>query len=190
MQQKEYSISFLNLRKEAWLWLEDFLGIIPGKSGNFIRGFFYGMIFSHFRGKRVGIGKSSHISFPWNIDIGHYTNIGRYTIIACIQKGDLVIGSNVMIAPYVTITSVVHNFSDTERPMQLQGLSSKRVVIGDDVWIGTRAVILPGVTIHRRSIVAAGAVVTKDVPEYAVVGGSPAKVIKYRNRFKAQDSYP
>jgi maltose O-acetyltransferase len=66
--------------------------------------------------------------------------------------------------------------------MRQQGRADlKSVVIEDDVWIGTRAIILPGVTVHHGSIIAAGAVVTKDVPEYAIVGGNPAKVIKYRN---------
>ena len=55
------------------------------------------------------------------------------------------------------------------------------VIIGDDVWIGGRVIILPGVTIGSHSIIAAGAVVTKDVPEWAIVGGTPAKVLKFRN---------
>ena len=59
-----------------------------------------------------------------------------------------------------------------------QGVSTQPVVIGDDVWIGANAVILPGVTIGRHCVVAAGAVVTKDVPDNTVVGGVPAKIIK------------
>lgn len=60
-------------------------------------------------------------------------------------------------------------------------MSVEPVVIGDDVWIGTRVIILPGVKIGNGVIIAAGAVVTKDIPDYAVAGGVPAKVIKYRN---------
>lgn len=74
-----------------------------------------------------------------------------------------------------------HEMSRRDIPMRLQGDSvSKPVVIGDDVWIGARSIILKGVHIGKGAVIAAGAVVTKDVPEYAIVGGVPAKVIKYR----------
>ena len=180
MDQKKYRFTAENIKKEIWTWFEDIVALVPGKSGNFIRGFLYGRLFLQWRGKRIGIGKSTHIWFPWNVEIGHSTHIGRYNIISCNQKGDMLIGSNVMLAPYVIITAVVHNFADIEKPMQLQGLASKRVVIGDDVWVGTRSIILPGVTLGKGSIVGAGSVVTKDVPAYAIVAGNPARVIKYR----------
>lgn len=65
--------------------------------------------------------------------------------------------------------------------MNQQGfLPNQKVTIGDDAWIGTRVIILPGVSVGKGAIIGAGAVVTKDVPEYAVVAGVPAKVIKYR----------
>lgn len=66
-------------------------------------------------------------------------------------------------------------------PIRLQGdLPEQPIVIGDDVWIGTRVIILPDVVVGNHAVIAAGAVVSKDVPEYAVVGGVPAKIIKYR----------
>jgi len=83
--------------------------------------------------------------------------------------------------PEVIILCHNHNFSDISRPMQEQGGTTKPVVIGDDVLIGTRAIILPGVKIGSGTIIGAGAVVTKDVPDYAIVGGCPAKILKYRN---------
>lgn len=74
-----------------------------------------------------------------------------------------------------------HNTARTDIPMNQQGhLEKKEVVIGDDVWIGRRVIILPGIKIGNGVIIGAGAVVTKDVPDYAVVAGVPAKVIKYR----------
>ena len=76
------------------------------------------------------------------------------------------------------MTALNHNFADTTKRIDEQGISTKPVVIGDDVWIGANAVILPGVTIGRHCVVAAGAVVTKDVPDNTVVAGVPAKVIK------------
>ena len=77
-----------------------------------------------------------------------------------------------------------HNFSDLETPMSKQGAGQIRILhIEDDVWIGSRAMILASVNkIGKGAIVAGGSVVTKDVPDYAIVGGNPAKIIKYRNQ--------
>ncbi len=94
---------------------------------------------------------------------------------------NVTIGNYVMIAPNVAIMSLSHNFSNTSIPMVLQGNSKeKEVVIEDDVWLGRNVIILPGVTIGKGSIVAAGAVVSKDVRPYSIVGGVPARLIKMR----------
>lgn len=86
-----------------------------------------------------------------------------------------------MMGPDVIIITGNHEFNRIDIPMRDQGETRpESVVIDDDVWIGTRSIILPGVHIEKGAIIGAGAVVTKDVPEYAVVGGNPAKVIKYR----------
>ena len=75
-----------------------------------------------------------------------------------------------------------HAFDRCDVPMREQGYGpEKTIIIGDDVWIGGHVIILPGVNIGNGAIVGAGAVVTRDVPEYAVVGGNPAKVIRFRN---------
>ena len=95
--------------------------------------------------------------------------------------GPLTIGSDVMIGPDVMIFTQNHETERLDIPMRLQTAPKKPVSIGDDVWIAARAIILPGVKIGRGAIIGAGAVVTKDVPEYAVVGGSPARIIKFRN---------
>ena len=92
-----------------------------------------------------------------------------------------------MISPYVMLTATVHNFDDIHKPMQLQGLASRRVSIEDDVWIGGHSIVLPGVTVGRGSIVAAGAVITKDVPPFTIVGGNPARIIKRRDVNVQQD---
>ena len=109
-----------------------------------------------------------------DVTIGDYTRIG----IHCTVIGPVCIGNNVNLAQGITVTALNHNFKDTTRRIDEQGISTKPVVISDDVWIGANAVILPGVTIGRHVVVAAGAVVTKDVPDNCVVGGVPAKVIK------------
>ena len=109
-----------------------------------------------------------------DVTIGDHTRIG----IHCTVIGPVCIGSNVNLAQGITVTALNHNFEDTTKRIDEQGISTKPVVIGDDVWIGANAVILPGVTIGQHVVVAAGAVVTKDVPDNCVVGGVPAKEIK------------
>jgi acetyltransferase-like isoleucine patch superfamily enzyme len=109
-----------------------------------------------------------------DVTIGDHTRIG----IHCTVIGPVCIGNNVNLAQGITVTALNHNFNDTTRKIDEQGINTKPVVIGDDVWIGANAVILPGVTIGRHVVVAAGAVVTKDVPPYSLVGGVPAKEIK------------
>lgn len=110
-----------------------------------------------------------------DITIGDYTRVG----IHCTVIGPVSIGSHVNLAQGITVTALNHNFSDTTMRIDEQGVATKPVVIGDDVWIGANAVILPGVTIGRHCVVAAGAVVTKDVPDHCVVGGVPATIIKH-----------
>ena len=109
-----------------------------------------------------------------DVIIGDYTRIGLH----CTVIGPVTIGSHVNLAQGITITALNHNFEDTAKGIDEQGITTKQVVIGDDVWIGTNAVILPGVTVGCHSVVAAGAVVTKDVPEHSLVAGVPAKIIK------------
>ena len=109
-----------------------------------------------------------------DVTIGDHTRIG----IHCTVIGPVCIGNNVNLAQGITVTALNHNFKDTTKRIDEQGISTEPVVISDDVWIGANAVILPGVTIGRHVVVAAGAVVTKDVPDNCVVGGVPAKVIK------------
>jgi acetyltransferase-like isoleucine patch superfamily enzyme len=92
-------------------------------------------------------------------------------------EGGLVVGRDVMMGPDVTIVTQDHRPSADGR---FDGFDRARVKLEDDAWIGTRAVILKGVTVGRSAIVAAGAVVTRDVPPFAVVGGVPARVLKMR----------
>jgi acetyltransferase-like isoleucine patch superfamily enzyme len=109
-----------------------------------------------------------------DVIIGDHTRIG----IHCTVIGPVTIGSHVNLAQGITVTALNHNFVETDKRIDEQGISTKQVTISDDVWIGANAVILPGVTIGRHAVVAAGAVVTKDVPDNCVVGGVPATIIK------------
>jgi acetyltransferase-like isoleucine patch superfamily enzyme len=109
-----------------------------------------------------------------DVIIGDHTRIGLHNTII----GPVTIGSHVNLAQGITITALNHNFSDAEKRIDEQGVNTTPVVIEDDIWIGANAVILPGVTIGQHSVVAAGAIVTKDVPPHSLVAGVPAKVIK------------
>ncbi len=109
-----------------------------------------------------------------DVVIGDYTRIG----IHCTVIGPVSIGSHVNLAQGIVVTALNHNFDDATLRIDQQGVSTRPVTIGDDVWIGANAVVLPGVSIGSHCVVAAGAVVTKDVPDGCVVGGVPAKVIK------------
>jgi len=158
-------------------------------------------------GKTVIIGDNVEINAlsKFGVSIGDNVSILKGTIIECtgvirelgegliignnvgiaqncfIQvRGNVVIGNNVIFGPNVSIFSENHNFSNPELPVSMQGVSRKGVTVEDGVWIGTRAVILDGVNIGKNSIVAAGSIVTKDVPPYTIVGGIPAKIIKNR----------
>ena len=109
-----------------------------------------------------------------DVMIGDHTRIGLHNTII----GPVEIGSHVNLAQGITVTALNHNFDDAEKRIDEQGVSTKPVTIEDDVWVGANAVILPGVTIGNHCVVAAGAVVTKDVPPHSLVAGVPAKVIK------------
>ena len=109
-----------------------------------------------------------------DVVIGDYTRIGLH----CTVIGPVTIGNHVNLAQGITVSALNHNFEDTRLRIDEQGVNTSEIVIDDDVWIGANAVITAGVHIGRHSVVAAGAVVTKDVPEYSVVGGVPAKVIR------------
>lgn len=109
-----------------------------------------------------------------DVIIGDYTRIGLHNTII----GPVTIGNHVNLAQGITVTALNHNFSEKDKRIDEQGVSTGQVVIGDDVWIGANAVVLPNVSIGRHCVIAAGAVVTKDVPDGCVVAGVPAKIIK------------
>lgn len=133
-------------------------------------------------GKNINIEKGANFGTGKGIIIGNNSGLG----INCKIRGPLEIGDDVMMGPEVVILTLNHNTKRTDIAMRVQGSTEpQKVIIGSDVWIGTRVIILPGVTIGRGSILAAGAVITKDVPEFTVVGGCPAKIIKCRKQVKS-----
>ena len=113
-----------------------------------------------------------------NISIGKNVVIRSFSQIHCGQNAIIKIEDDVLIAPNVFITTNNHIFRDIRTPIRLQGGTSKDILIKCGSWISTGAVILPGVTVGKNSVVAAGAIVNKDVPDHTVVAGVPAKIIK------------
>jgi acetyltransferase-like isoleucine patch superfamily enzyme len=127
-------------------------------------------------GKRSEIWRNVIVWIASEVKIGDYSQINPFTFIS----GKVNIGNCVMIGPNVNIIGGSHNFSDINLPMRFQGSQYKRIVIGNDVWIGAGCTILGGVTIGDGAIVAAGSVVTKDVLPCEIVGGVPSKLIRNR----------
>lgn len=128
-------------------------------------------------GKNVCVGRGAHFGKGFDIEIGDNSGIGvNAKIPDCIT-----IGKNVMMGPDVTFYNTSHRFERTDIPMIAQG--SKRFenpVVEDDVWIGKGCIILPQVKIAKGTIIGAGSIVTKSFPEYSIIAGNPAKLIRTR----------
>lgn len=120
------------------------------------------------------------IDHPENVWLGQGCFVGERCILYGYDK--ITIGDNVLIAPDVLMITRNHVFSDIAVPIREQGYRQAPITIEDGVWIGFRAIVLPGITIGRGAIIAAGAVVTNDVPAYAIAGGVPARLIKRREQ--------
>lgn len=111
------------------------------------------------------------------VHIGHHSRIGMGNVVI----GPVNIGNNVIFAQNVVMSGLNHNYTDINMPIWLQGETVATITVEDECWIGANAVITAGVTIGKHSVVAGGAVVTKDVPPYSVVAGNPARIIKQYN---------
>lgn len=141
-----------------------------------IRGFLCKQIFKK-SASNINIEHGAYFGSGKDLEIGSNSGIG----LNCRVYGPLKIGNDVMMGPDVMIFTQNHETIRLDIPMRLQTAPKLPVSIGNDVWIGARAIILPGKTIGNGVIIGAGAVVTKDVPDYAIIGGNPAKIIKFRN---------
>ena len=126
-------------------------------------------------GEKLFVEPTFRCDYGYNIHVGEnfYANFDCIILDVC----EVSIGDNCFMAPGVHIYTATHPLDPIER---ISGIEyGKSVTIGNNVWIGGRAVINPGVTIGNNVVIASGAVVTKDIPDHVVVGGNPAKVIKY-----------
>ena len=133
--------------------------------------------------RRLFASCGEHVNVERGVTCGRRVWIGNHSDLGinCQVYGEIHVGNHSFMGPDVVIYTVNHRFDRLDVPMMYQGTSQEKpVVIGDDVWIGARVILLPGVHIGSHSVVGAGAVVTKDVPEWAIVGGNPARVLRSR----------
>ncbi|RYZ99918.1 MAG: acyltransferase [Sphingobacteriaceae bacterium] len=126
-------------------------------------------------------GEGTFIQFPVRFEGPSHISIGKdgsvNAFVHMWGHGQIIIGDNCLIASHVSINSVSH---DTDAALYRESVTENKVTIGNNVWIGTHAVILPGVTIGDNAIIGACALVNKNVPANAIVAGIPAKIIRYK----------
>lgn len=140
-----------------------------------IRSFILKGIFTNV-GINVNVARGVKFGRGSNIIIGDYSGIGEDSCIVCMDR--VVIGSDVMIGPEVMILTGGHDYKKPNVLLRKQEIITAPVTIGNDCWIGSRAIILPGVSICDRVIIAAGSIVTKPIIESGIYGGNPARKIK------------
>ena len=128
-------------------------------------------------GKNVTIERGASFGNGFNVELGDNSGLG----VDCHIPNNVIIGSNVMMGPNCRIIAVNHSFDRLDIPMNQQGHTEvKPTIIEDDVWIGANVLMMPGRVIKKGTIIAGGCVLTKDFPEYSIVGGNPSKLIKSR----------
>ncbi|KQN69739.1 acyltransferase [Devosia sp. Leaf64] len=137
---------------------------------------------------RLVLGEQSwiggHALVRGDVEFGAHCTVNPYAMIS----GRVRCGDGVRIASHASLVGFNHGYDDPEVPIYLQKHESRGITIGDDVWVGANAVIVDGVTIGRGAVIAAGAVVSKDVPEMAIVGGVPAKVLRFRGKGRRDET--
>lgn len=133
----------------------------------------------------VALGDRSYIAahayVTGHVTLGDNCSINPFAVV----RGQVSAGHGVRIGSHASVLGFNHRFDDPARPIFEQGLEKRGIVIGDDVWIGSGALVLDGVCVGSHVVIAAGAVVTRDVPDYAIVAGNPARVIRDRRLPKA-----
>jgi len=122
---------------------------------------------------------TSHLSHPGRgLRIGDDTYIGPHCVLGA--GGGIVLGKHVMLGAYVQLLAEDHAFSDPSQPIDRQGVTRRGITVGDGCWLGNSVIVLDGVHIGEGTVVGAGSVVTRDLPQRSVAVGNPARVIKER----------
>jgi maltose O-acetyltransferase len=145
-----------------------------------LRGWYFSRLIAS-AGQNLRASSNVRLNNPGMVSIGNDCYLGSGVQLYP-WNAPIVIGNHVLIAAGVRMITRKHGFEDVERPISAQGYVNAPITIEDDVWIGFQAIILPGVTIGKGSIVGAGAVVSKDVEPQTIVGGVPARPIRKRRR--------
>jgi acetyltransferase-like isoleucine patch superfamily enzyme len=166
------------LRAGMFQLLYGFVKYLPIPFANYLRFAVIRLFTNSFRSTYIADGVQP--LFPWNIKVGRHSSLNQGVLID--GFGGVSIGDNVRIASNVAINTADHHFSDPDMPIRQQGYDCAPVVIENDVWIGTAAVICKGVRIGHGSVIGAAAVVTKHIPAYAIAVGVPARVIGWRKK--------
>ncbi len=153
----------------------------------------YALFFPWIRNRLVGLFTDAcgrQVRVKSNAEVSPYIRIGDRSELGtrCMIQSGVVIGNDVIMGPDVKIFTRNHRIDDTGRPVRDQGKQQGAVTIGNDVWIGANVVVLPGVSIGDHAVLAAGAIVTRNVPEWTIVGGNPARPI--RDRREADEAQP
>jgi len=148
---------------------------IGGRSARKIRGFCCRFIFKKI-GSNVNIERGASFERGFGIVIGNNSGIG----INCTVPDDIEIGEDVLMGPQCYILDRNHIVDRTDIPMRGRGSIRKKTIIENDVWIGRQCLFTPGRIVRTGTIIAAGTVLTKDFPEYSIVGGNPSKILKSR----------
>ena len=162
--------------QELKLWFVFFTKYIPGRIGCWLRIKLWRVA----AGKQCLIFEGTHINAPWKLIMGDRVSINRDCTIHA--GGGVSIGNDVLIGPKVVIYSQNHVFQSFDKPINEQGYDFRKVVIEDDVWIASGAMIMPGCRIGRGAVIGAGTVVRGTIPELAVVLGNPGTIVKFRNQ--------
>lgn len=146
---------------------------------------FFGRRILKYCGKGVNIERGA--IFNSSCSLGDYSGIGIKSELN--GFGGIIIGKYVSMGPEVVVYTCNHSTKRTDIPIQMQGYDElKPVTIEDDVWIGRRVIILPGVTIGKGSVIGAGAVVSKDIPPYSIAVGVPARPVKNRKDYGNEEN--
>jgi len=192
---------FKILSREFLIWANYIIFLVPGVTGRLLREIVVKKLVKKV-GENLSLGVGVTITGHKNIEMGSNISIMNYsclhahhdatlklgnnisinsnTTIGAADGGTIIIGNNVLIAQNVVLRASDHEHRDINIPINQQGHTGGQIIIGNDCWIGANAVITRNVRIGDHSIVAAGAVVTKDVESFEIVGGVPAKLMRKR----------
>jgi galactoside O-acetyltransferase len=202
LKQCSYWSFLRKLCDEVNNFIEAFVVVVPGATGNKLRFLYFRSRFSAL-GSEATISSGFHVLGAEAVYVGRSFTCGRgcslyaddggqiticdgvsinsnVSINAAIG-GEIFIGNDVLIGPGVLMRAADHAFSRTDMPIRLQGHVAGKIHIEDDVWIGGNVTVLAGAVIRRGAVIAAGAVVRCEVPAFSVVGGVPARLLKWRD---------